>query len=337
MKSRKTIWALLLLLALVLIGCAAKPLPQGGEAEQLSLFGVEFSREEKELDLSYIHIGEGWREVLKTVRRMPNLERLVMDSCGVQNEDMATIRDALPGVEVIWRINFGLQYTARTDATRILASSPSIGGNLGNHDVEKFRYFTKLKYLDIGHNEKITDLSFVRYLPDLEVLIVAMNPLVDLTPLADCEKLEYLELFYTRVADLSPLAGLKNLRHLNVGHCPFLKDISAVYDMNLDRFYLGAFASCPVPPEQVDHYRELHPNCEVENTYFESSEGAWRRSANLQGEELEWYMQQPYYDESRKTYAPRYALLRDQMEYDTLNYSTKQHDPNYRYVSWEIR
>ena len=299
MKREKKILLLFLVLGLVLIGCgAAKPTPSGEKAERLNLYGVEFSLEDEELDLSYIRIGDGWRDVLKTARRMPNLKRLVMDSCGVQNEDMAVIRDALPKTEVVWRINFGLQYTARTDTTRILASSPSIGGNVTNHDLEKFKYFTKLRFLDIGHNEDITDLSFVRYLPDLEVLIIAMNPLGDLTPLADCGKLEYLE---------------------------------------LERFFLGPYLSCPVPQEQVDHYRELHPDCEVENEYWESSEGAWRRAANLSGEKLEWYRKQPYYSEERKGYAPRYALLRDQMEYDTLNYSIKSNDPLFRYVSWEIK
>ena len=336
-NSRVKTYLLVLAAAMVLVGCAAKMDSTGEEKERLNLYGVEFSLEDEELDLSYIKIRDGWPEVLETAKRMPNLKRLVMDSCGVQNEDMAIIRDALPDTEVIWRINFGLNYTARTDATRILASKPSAGGNVTNRDAEKFKYFTKLKYLDIGHNEDITDLSFVRYLPDLEVLIIAMNPLGDLTPLADCEKLEYLELFYSRTDDLSPLAGLKNLKHLNVGHCPFLKDISPIYDLDLDRFFLGPFISCPVPEEQVDHYRQLHPNCEVENKYWESSEGAWRRSANLTGEALEWYKQQPYYREDRAGYAPRYALLRDQMEYDTLNYSTKYNDPDYRYVPWEIK
>ena len=338
MKRKEKILLLFMVLGLVLIGCgAAKPAPSGEKTERLNLYGVEFSLEDEELDLSYIRIGDGWRDVLKTAKRMPNLKRLVMDSCGVQNEDMAVIRDALPKTEVIWRINFGLQYTARTDATRILASSPSIGGNVTNHDLEKFKYFTKLRFLDIGHNEDITDLSFVRYLPDLEVLIIAMNPLGDLTPLADCGKLEYLELFYSRTDDLSPLAGIKSLKHLNVGHCPLLKDISPIYDLELERFFLGPFLSCPVPQEQVDHYRELHPDCEVENEYWESSEGAWRRAANLTGEKLEWYRKQPYYSEERKGYAPRYALLRDQMEYDTLNYSIKSNDPLFRYVSWEIK
>ena len=338
MKSREKILLLFLVLGLVLIGCgAAKPALSAEKTERLNLYGVDFSLEDEELDLSYIKIGDGWRDVLKIVSRMPNLKRLVMDSCGVRNEDMAVIRDALPETEVVWRINFGLQYTARTDATRILASSPSIGGNVTNRDLKKFKYFTKLRFLDIGHNEDITDLSFVRYMPDLEVLIIAMNPLGDLTPLADCKKLEYLELFYSRTDDLSPLAGLKNLKHLNVGHCPYLKDISPIYDLELERFFLGPFISCPVPQKQVDHYRELHPDCEVENEYWESSEGAWRRGANLTGEKLEWYKKQPYYSEARKGYAPRYALLRDQMEYDTLNYSIKSKDPLFRYVSWEIR
>ena len=335
MKKREKILLLFLALGLFLFGCgAAKQPPSGGEPERLNLYGVDFGLEDEELDLSYIRIGDGWRDVLKTARRMPNLKRLVMDSCGVQNEDMAVIRDALPETEVIWRINFGLQYTARTDATRILASSPSIGGNVTNRDLKKFKYFTKLRFLDIGHNEDITDLSFVRYMPDLEVLIIAMNPLGDLTPLADCKKLEYLELFYSRTDDLSPLAGLKNLKHLNVGHCPYLKDISPIYDLELERFYLGTFASCPVPPEQVEHYRELHPDCEVDNESWESSEGAWRRAACLEGEKLEWYKKQPYYSEERQYYAPRYALLRDQLGYDGLQYSTKWNDPTWQYVGW---
>lgn len=297
-----------------------------------SLCGVPLTLEDKEIDISYLKVDDRGEEVLAAAKCMPNLKRLVMDSCGVANEDMAVIRDALPDVEVVWRISFGLKYSVRTDVERILASSPSIGGNVTNADLETLRYCTKVKYLDIGHNECITDLSFVSSMPDLEVLIIAMNPLGDLSPLAECEHLEYLELFYSNTSDLSPLAGLKTLKHLNVGHCPHLTDISPIYDLDLERFYLGVYNFCPVPAEQVDHYRELHPDCEVDNTAWESSEAGWRRAANLEGEALEWYKQQPYYREDRKTYAPRYALLRDQMEYDSLKYSVRWNDPDYRYI-----
>ena len=317
-----------------LIRALEKAVPDAEIHYSFTLYDVPLTLEDEEVDISYNNIGDSWPEVLEIAECMPNLKLLLMDTCGVSNENMETIRNALPDTEVVWRINFGEAYTARTNVTRILASSPSIGGALGDRDVAVFKYFTKMKYLDIGHNEQITDLSFVRYMPDLEVLIIAMNPLGDLTPLADCENLEYLELFYSMTDDLSPLAGLKNLKHLNVGHCPYLTDISPIYNLDLERFYLGAFASCPVPPEQVDHYRELHPECEVDNELWESSEGAWRRAACLEGEELEWYMQQPYYSEERKLYAPRYALLRDQMGYDGLHYSTRWDDPDYRYLGW---
>lgn len=75
---------------------------------------------------------------------------------------------------------------------------------------------TKVKYLDLGHNEVISDISFVKSMPELEVFIIAMNPVSDLTPLASCPKLEYLELNTTAVADLSPLANATALRHLNI-------------------------------------------------------------------------------------------------------------------------
>ena len=293
---------------------------------RFSVFDYSFTLEDEEMDISYRPVRENWPEILQIARCMPNLRSLIMDSCGVENENMAAIRDALPETEVVWRVDFGGKYTARTNEIRILASF----GGVTNADNERLKYFTKLKYLDLGHNEAITDLSFVRYMPDLEVLIIAMNPLGDLTPLADCEKLEYLELFYSNTDDLSPLANVKSLKHLNVGHCYKLTDISPIYGLDLERFYLGTFTFCPVPAEQVDHYRELHPDCEVDNTQWESSEGAWRLGANLQGEALEWYKQQPYYREDRRYYAPRYALLRDQMGYDGLRYSYPWNDPYYK-------
>ena len=302
-----------------------------------TLYEQPLTLEDEAINLDYIRIFDEGEELVAAARCMPRLRRVDMDSCGITNARMAEIRDALPNAEVVWRIFFGVTYTLKTDAIKVLASAPSWGGKeLGNEDIEVLKYCTKLKYVDIGHNESITDLSVVRYWPDLEVLIIAMNPLGDLTPLADCENLEFLELFYSNTDDLSPLAGLKNLKHLNVGHCPFLTDISSIYDLELERFYLGIFNFCPVPEEQVDHYRELHPDCEVDNTAWESSEAGWRRAAYLEGEELEWYKQQPYYREDRITFAPRYALLRDQFGYDSLDYSVYWKDPTYRYVDYML-
>ena len=130
------------------------------------IFEFLFTLEDEEMDISYRPVRKNWPEILAIAKCMPNLKTLLMDSCGVANEDMATIRDALPETEVVWRINFGKKYTAHTNETRILAS----WGDVVNRDNEQLKYLTKIKYLDLGHNEAITDLSFVRYMPDLEVL-----------------------------------------------------------------------------------------------------------------------------------------------------------------------
>ena len=227
---------------------------------------------------------------------------------------------------MVWRVDFGWAYSARTNVTKILASKPSTGGPLHDGNTGVLKYFTKVKYLDLGHNEAITDISFVSSMPDLEVLIIAMNPLGDLSPLSDCPHLEYLELFFSNVYDLSPLRSCTELKHLNIGMCPYLTDISPLYDLDLERLYIGR--RTPIPADQIAHFRELHPDCEVNDTDWDTSVGEWRYK-KVEGEELEWYRQQPYFREDRINMAPRFALLRDQFGYDTLDYSFRWKDPDY--------
>ncbi len=265
---------------------------------RFTLYGLPVSLEDEELDLNHIEMDDEGELVRAVIACMPHLRWLCMDSCGVSNEAMAAIRDDFPEIDVVWRIWFGACYTVRTDVERILASKSSIGGEMRGRDVEVLKYCTKLRFLDLGHNENIDDISFVRYMPDLEVFIIAMNSLVDLSPLADCPKLEYLELFYTYIENLDALAGLENLRHLNVSDCYYLTDITGVYGLELERFYLGKLT--PVPQEQVDEYRRLHPACDVNNELYDGTNGTWRFADALYDDEL----------------APRYALLREQMGYN---------------------
>ena len=69
--------------------------------------------------------------------------------------------------------------------------------------------------LDLGHGNRITDLSVFQYLPKLRFLILAMNRITDLSPLTNCQDLEYLEIFQNYISDWSPLLSLKKLTHLN--------------------------------------------------------------------------------------------------------------------------
>ena len=258
---------------------------------------------EARLDFRRVAMDDNGEEVRELLGLMPCVEYVDMDSCGVDDEHMAAIRDEFPQVEVVWRIWFGTNYTVRTDATKILASAPGVGGLLSPQNTQSLKYCTKMKYLDIGHNGTLEDISFVSYMPDLEVFICMMGHITDISPLANCKHLEFLEIFTNDITDLSPLSELKELRHLNASNNPNLSDISPVYGLSgLERFWCGHYTS--VPQEQFDRFCELNPNVQVNFTCFDPHEN-WR-----------WGTE-------------RYALLQEQLGYLDLDYQTPQNDPLY--------
>ncbi len=247
------------------------------------------------LDLNHRKMTDQGAEVREVISCMPELKWLDMDSCGVDDEHMAAIRDDFPDVKVVWRVWFGPRktYSVRTNTHRILASAPENAGSLTPASAASLKYCTDVKYLDIGHNEYLYNIDFVRYMPDLEVFIVMDGTISDLSPLENCPHLEFCELFTNRITDLSPLANAKELKHLNINWNQRLSDITPLYGLDLERLWIGIINK--VPKDQIEEFRKLHPNCEVNDTCIDSHDG-WR------------------WDEDRN-YFPRYALLREQMGY----------------------
>ena len=260
--------------------------------------GYPFSLSDTILNLNHISFTDEGELASKIAVCMPNLEILDMDSCGVSNESMAAIRDSLPGVNVVWRVWFGIDYSVRTDTTRILASNPDRGGDLVGDAIDGLFYCTKVKYLDLGHNGKMTDISFVSNMPDLEVLIIAMTAVKDISPLANCPKLNFLEYFTCPAADLSPLSGLKNLKDLHLCNDYGLRDIRPLYDLDLDRLWIGL--KDPIPREQIETYRSLHPNCVIFDGISERPR------------ESEWRIEGDYYP---PVATPRYQQLYEEFQY----------------------
>ena len=298
------------------IGMLLEKRPDVNFSYSFELYGKSFTLADEIVDLSYCPVDDGGEAVCAALKGMKNCKTLDMDSCGLTDDVMARIAQENPDVDVIWRIWFGKLYSVRTDAERILASKPSDGGVVDNEHCAKLRYCTRMKYLDLGHNEAISDLSFVESMPELEVLIIAMNPISDLSPLAKCPKLEYLEINTTAVTDLSPLAQSKALRHLNIGKCPYLTDISPLYGLTeLERLWIGSLT--PIPAEQEQQMHALAPNCTISTASADPHGDGWR---NLS------------YNINTDTYvrAPRYELLRKQLGYDYQEYSFYWLDPKCR-------
>ncbi len=276
------------------------------------LYGKNFSLDDTKMDLNHISVSDQGETVKSVIRCMPKLRFLDMDSCGVSDEAMASIRDEFPDVKVVWRVWFGRNYSVRTDVEKILASKPSVGGNLNGSNSQSLQYCTDVKLIDLGHNEVMPDISFVAYMPKLEVAILPMSTYSDISALANCTELEYLEIQSTNISDLRPLSGLKKLKHLNIGNLPSLSDISPLYELpQLERLWIGCID--PVPQEQIEKMQSIAPDCEINTTAYDPTDGGWRYRANKTGLD------------------PRYEKLMEQFEYKKGNsaYSFFWNDPLY--------
>ena len=275
-----------------------------------TLYDKTFNFYDEKLDLNHIKIRDNGELVRTVISCMPNIKYLDMDFCGVDDEHMAKIREDFPEIEVVWRIWFGGQYTVRTDCEKILASAPVLFGNILETNSKSLKYCTKIKYMDLGHNPEIGDISFIEYMPDLEVLIIAMDDVTDemLKSVAYCKHLEFLEIQTNHITDLSPLSELHELKHLNIAYNFSLEDISPIYGLTgLKRLWIGS--TCPVPEEQVEEMYERarkagNNDLVINNTVYDPHDG-WR-----------WGNE-------------RYELLKKQLGYEEGDYQVKETDPKY--------
>ena len=270
-----------------------KAAPQAQFAYSFDLFGQTVTTETESLSYSRVPIGnDGVLEFSKVLPYLDKLQELRIEYCDIADWAMADLRDAFPDKKIAWRVVYGWG-NSWSDTETIWA----IGG-FGDANLFPLRYCTEVKYLDLGHNG-IYSLDFVRYMPNLEVFIIENDFVSDLTPLASCQHLEYLEVGETRVKDVSPLAACTTLEHLNIGGLLELTDISPLYGLpNLKRLY--GLCDVNVPAEQVEYITALMPNTEVAFHY--DPKGAvngyhWRYEA---GGGL----------------VPRYQLLHDQIGYN---------------------
>ena len=280
-----------------------KGLPQATLNYTFSIRGYPFQLSDQILNLNHLVFEDEGKLAEQIASCMPNLKVLDMDSCGVSNESMAAIRDRFPNVNVVWRVWIGADYSTRTDVERLMISNPDRGGDLNTPEsIAGLFYCNKVKYLDMGHNYLMTDISFIRNMPDLEVLIIAMTAIKDISPLAGCKNLNYLEYQTSAASDLSPLSGLTKLKDLNICYDFALRDIRPIMNLELDRLYIGCLS--PVPPEQIAQYRQLHPNCIVNDTTEDPTEESWRYG--------------DIHHNGGWEAAPRYEKLRLEFEYDNF-------------------
>ena len=284
-------------------------LPETAFQYSFDLYGKECDLSSSSISLFHIPVDDEAARVDLAMACMPQLTYVDMDSCGVSNRRMEELRLKYPDVKIVWRVWFAEGYSVRTDVVRILASKPSAAGMIDNNDIEALSCCHDVQFLDLGHNKALTDISFVRSMPRLEVAILAMCDWSDASPLADCPELEYLEMQSTACSDLTPLSGLTKLRHLNMANNLAISDISPLYGLkDLERLWIGSWTV--ISNEQVEEMHRRAPNCEIDTgVYDDPTAGAWRYTPD-------GYM------------AERYYILRLQFEdYKWSAFSFSRNDP----------
>lgn len=257
-------------------------------------FGTPLSTSTETVELKDVHIGNsGEPEIRAALNIMPLCTYFKLENCDVDYEILASIRDDYPNTKVVWRVDFGGQYSIMTDAETLR----TVYGVYNKH-ADILKYCTSLKYIDMGHNPELTDISFVEYMPDLEIVILSGASMTDVNAFANHKKLEWLELANCyALNDLSGLESCDNLRFLNICFSK-VTDLTPIEKLPLERFL---YLQPKIDLETRTAFEENHPDC-------------WVRFSGSDPYSLGWR-----YNDIGITRFEYYQKIRDIFDYDAVD------------------
>ncbi len=245
----------------------------------VELCGMEVSSEETELDISGIEITD-IEDFEKRIKLLGKLVYIDMCDCGLTNEQMEQLKNDFPSIKFVWKVTLGL-WTIRTDTVAFSTlKDGTITYRLTNEDCKVLKYCTDMVALDLGHN-KVTDLSFLEYMPELKILILVDNWLTDtqspylydLSMLKYCPKLMYLEFFVGDVSDISVFDYLPNLVDLNISYNP-ISDVSHLLNFTkLERLYIEHTS---LTEQDYELLKETYPDAYIVYYGEGSVDQGWR-------------------------------------------------------------
>lgn len=238
----------------------------------------------EEADISYVDIRSLGIDMGAVLDSLPYLRRIYMIGCGLTNPEYAALQDTHPNIKIVWEVDL-TYWTIRTDAVGFTTYNyVGQGWWMTDADAYYLRYCTDLVALDIGHN-RVSDVSFLQYMPNLKVLILVDNMKVDaygnylgylsdLSVLRYCPKLRYLEAFVTDVSDLSFLQYCKEIEDLNLCYTS-VSSIEYLTDLpRLQRLWMEGLWNLPY--EEFAKLYEIYPNATLVYYGSGSIDQGWR-------------------------------------------------------------
>lgn len=228
-------------------------------------FANQLIRTDSELlDISGYRVS-GAEEVEALLPYLPRLEKVVMSECGLDSRQMDALNKRYADIRFVWTVHIGF-VSLRTDA--IFFAPVVTGYKVSQEQTHDLMYCTDLIAIDVGHME-LTSCEWLAYMPNLQYLILADTDISDISPLANHEKLVFLEIFLTKVQDYSPLLTCTALEDLNL--CYTRGDVDPLLQMTwLKRLWWNESG------ETQTLLREHLPNTEVHFISLSSTGDGWR-------------------------------------------------------------
>lgn len=242
--------------------------------------GVNVDSSDKSADIS-THVITDLAELTNSLRTLPKLTNIDMCDCGLTNQQMEELQKTFTDVKFVWKVTLGL-WTIRTDAvTFSTLKDGTITYRLTNEDVQVLKYCKDMVALDLGHN-KVTDISFLEYMPELRILILVDNKddstggyIQNLSELKYVPKLKYLEFFVGSVSDITFLQYLPELVDLNISYNP-ISDVTPLLKLpHIERLY---FEHTEMTDEDYKLLQKTYPNAQVVYYGEGSIDQGWRET-----------------------------------------------------------
>ena len=227
----------------------------------------------------YIDLGDqtvkDYNKLVSFLRQFPDLKKVDMYATQITEDKVNLLVEAFPEVEFGWTLQMMRYHIIRSDAV----AYSTLHGKHPNHSSREFsllKYCTKLLALDLGHNN-LTDISFLRSMPHLRVLIFGENQkLQNIEEIASLPELEYLELFTCGIVDISPLTKLTRLMDLNLANNK-VQDWRPLKEMTwLKRLWISGMCAKAMTAAEKQELRDALPDTEIMFT-GQPTDNGWRK------------------------------------------------------------
>lgn len=242
---------------------------------EFTFFDIPVTSDTAELDLSGIPM-ESVEPLEAGLKYFNNLQKIVMCETGLSNEEIDGLWKRHPETRFIWDVQIG-RFKVRTDIIYLMPFQFGYDGTKGIclHDSEcvNMKYLVDLICLDMGHME-ITSVEFLRYMPNMQYLIIADTFVQDLSPMENLTNLKFFEAWKCGIRDISPLLGCTSLEDVNLSNNP-LEDITLLGQIeSLNNIWISGFNW---PQEQKDALNAAKPDAKIVYYQNKGSTGAgWR-------------------------------------------------------------